>query len=190
MSGDTQAQTTEKDSGQCGQQEAGTADLRDRQGGKYNFAGVPPAAQRPKITPEEMYDFGRAFAEKIFTAEGVAEKLLSTNMVLRLEYYDPENWGEEEPRITVDLSGDSLELHTGACEIEPIVIMRMHADVAHRFWMKKLNMMAAITRGQITAKGPIHRIMKLLPLIFHSFDLYKQTLSEKGYSELLGYPPD
>jgi hypothetical protein len=66
--------------------------------------------------------------------------------------------------------------------------MRMHADTAHRFWMQKLNLMVAITKGDITVKGPIPKVMKLLPLIKPSYPLYRETLKELGFTELLNYP--
>ena len=47
----------------------------------------------------------------------------------------------------------------------PDVEMTMKADIAHQFWHGKINLMAALARRQIIAKGPIPKILKLLPAV-------------------------
>jgi 2-oxoisovalerate dehydrogenase E1 component len=66
----------------------------------------------------------------------------------------------------------------------------MHADTAHKFWMQKINLMIAITKGEIKVKGPIPAVMRLLPVIKPSFQIYRELLKDLGYYELLAYPPD
>lgn len=157
---------------------------------KRFFPGIPPASERPSITIEKMYEIGNKFAEKVFSIPEIAEKLKASKMILKMEYYDPENWGDDEPQITIDFTQDTIKIYTGLCDINPIVTLRMHADTAHRFWMQKVNLMAAITKKEIQAIGPIPQVMKLLPIIKPAFELYKQTLRELELSELLSYPPE
>lgn len=154
----------------------------------YNLAGVPPAAERPGITPDQMYVVAKEFAARIFNNPSVGPKLQASGMILRMEYYDQENWGEIEPEVTIDCTKDPVELTTGPCGIEPKVIMRMHADIAHRFWMQRISMMVAIARRQMIAKGPIAQIMRLLPIIKPSYVIYKEVLTDLGMNELLAYP--
>ena len=40
----------------------------------------------------------------------------------------------------------------------------MDADTAHRFWLGKVNVTVALARGQMKAKGPVAKILKLVPL--------------------------
>ncbi|MFH1539708.1 MAG: hypothetical protein ABIH66_12195, partial [bacterium] len=40
------------------------------------------------------------------------------------------------------------------------------------------------------AKGPVPKVMKLLPIIKPSYGYYKETLEEFGLTELLNYPPE
>ena len=146
-------------------------------------------ADRPSITPEQMYQIGSRFAEKLFSDPAVAPKLLESKMIINFKYYD-ERWGDEEPEVTVDCSGAEMKLYTGRCEIAPVVTMRMHGDTAHRFWKQRVNMMAALTRGEISARGPVPKVMRLLPIIKPGYEYYKQTLEELGFTELLNYPPE
>lgn len=151
----------------------------------------PKKVERPSITTEQMYQIGRIFAERIFSNQDIAKKLRASNIIVSFKYYeDPDRWGGEEPEVTVDLSVDPIKLYTGPCDKKPDVVMRMHADTAHRFWMQKVNLMVAVTKGEIRVKGSIPKVMKLLPVIKPSFAIYKEVLKELGYTELLNYPPE
>jgi hypothetical protein len=54
----------------------------------------------------------------------------------------------------------------------PNVEMFMEADVAHRFWLGQVNIAAALARGEMRAKGPIPRILKMVPLARTVFPRY------------------
>lgn len=151
------------------------------------FGAIP--TERPSITPEQMYEIANAFSAKVFSDPEVTPKLLESNMIVSFKYYD-ERWEDVEPEVTIDCSGDEVKFYTGPCDVEPVVTMRMHADTAHRFWKQKVNMMAAVTKGEISAKGPVPKVMKLLPIIKPSYGYYKETLEDLGLTELLNYPPE
>jgi len=59
----------------------------------------------------------------------------------------------------------------------------MKADIAHKFWFGKVNLTMALTRRQMVAKGPIPKILKLLPAIKPSYAMYPKYLDENGYSQ-------
>jgi hypothetical protein len=75
-------------------------------------------------------------------------------------------WGEQ-PGLKVDVE------------------MTMKADVAHQFWHGKVNLMAALTRRQIIAKGPIPKILRLLPAIEPVYSIYPKMLREIGRTDLI-----
>jgi len=107
----------------------------------------------------------------------IAEKLLASNLIVRFRYSDP------DVVIVVDCSGDSVDVRPGDRETKEIVDMSMSADIAHKFWFGKVNLMAALTRKQMIAKGPIPKILKLLPAIKPSYAMYPKYLEENGYAE-------
>ena len=107
----------------------------------------------------------------------IAEKLLASNLIVRFRYSDP------DVVIVVDCSGDRLDVRPGDRETKEIVDMSMSADIAHKFWFGKVNLMAALTRKQMIAKGPIPKILKLLPAIKPSYAMYPKYLEENGYAE-------
>jgi hypothetical protein len=66
--------------------------------------------------------------------------------------------------------------------------MSMDADTAHRFWLGKVNVTVALARGQMKAKGPVAKILKLVPLVKPVFPRYRQMLVDAGRQDLLEAP--
>ena len=73
----------------------------------------------------------------------------------------------------------------GESDMEPDVVMSMEADTAHRFWLGKVNVTVALARGQMKAKGPVAKILKLVPLVKPVFPRYKAQLEQAGRDDLL-----
>jgi putative sterol carrier protein len=65
-------------------------------------------------------------------------------------------------------------------------VMTMESDTAHRFWLGKVNVTVALARGQIKAKGPVTKILKLIPLVRPAFPRYRAMLEEAGRADLAG----
>jgi hypothetical protein len=63
--------------------------------------------------------------------------------------------------------------------------MSMKADVAHEFWHGKVNLMAALARKKIIAKGPMPKILKLLPAVTPMYEMYPRILHQIGRDELI-----
>jgi hypothetical protein len=106
----------------------------------------------------------------------VADKLLASQMVIRFIYSDP------DLAVVVDCSGDKMDVRPDDMDTKVIVEMRMKADIAHKFWFGKVNLTMALTRRQMVAKGPVPKILKLLPAIKPSYAMYPKYLDENGYS--------
>lgn len=115
----------------------------------------------------------------------IGKKLKDSNLIIRFSYTEP------DCAITVDCKrapskpGYFVEWMKGDGGVTPEVEMSMKADVAHRFWLGKVVLLTAITRRQIVAKGPIPKVLKLLPIIKPSYEMYRGLLEEKGYRDML-----
>ena len=68
----------------------------------------------------------------------------------------------------------------GDTSMEPEVVMTMEADTAHKFWLGKVNVTVALARGQMKAKGPVAKILKLVPLVKPVFPRYRKMLEDAG----------
>ena len=88
--------------------------------------------------------------------------------------------------ITVKVKeGEDGQVDLGDTGMEPEVVMSMEADTAHRFWLGKVNVTVALARGQMKAKGPVAKILKLVPLTKPIFPRYRKMLEEAGRQDLL-----
>jgi hypothetical protein len=117
------------------------------------------------------------FFRLVADTPSVADKLLASKLIIRFTYTDP------DIVLLVDCSGDKLDIRPGDTETKAEVEMSMSADIAHKFWFGKVNLMAALTRRQMVAKGPIPKILKLLPAIKPTYTMYPKYLDESGYSQ-------
>lgn len=99
-------------------------------------------------------------------------KFLASNLVIKFCYREP------EASITIDFTGSEMVLTFDDLDKKPVIEMSMKADTAHKFWMGKVNLVMALTRREITAKGPIPKILKLLPIIKPAYALYPQYIQD------------
>jgi hypothetical protein len=129
---------------------------------------------------QEVYEFiGRLF-EDLVADEELAPKFRKANTVVQYRYRNPESV------ITVKmLESEEGQVDLGQTSLEPEVVMTMDADTAHRFWLGKVNVTVALARGQMKAKGPVAKILKLVPLVKPVFPRYRQQLEDAGRPDLL-----
>ena len=83
------------------------------------------------------------------------------------------------------IEGEDGQVDCGATSLEPEIVMTMDADTAHRFWLGKVNVTVALARGQMKAKGPVAKILKLVPLTKPIFPRYRALLEQDGREDLL-----
>jgi putative sterol carrier protein len=129
---------------------------------------------------QEVYDtMGKLFLDLREDPE-LFPKFQKSDTVVQYRLSDPES------QITVKmLEGQEGQVDLGPTQLEPEVTMSMEADTAHRFWLGKVNVTVALARGQIKAKGPVAKILKLVPLVKPVFPRYKQQLEDQGRTDLV-----
>ncbi|MDJ0762234.1 MAG: SCP2 sterol-binding domain-containing protein [Myxococcota bacterium] len=129
---------------------------------------------------EQLYECICGLLERLAVVPELKPQFINAKLIVRFVYTDM------DAQIWINTQTDPIEVTAGPRDdIKPIVDMSMKADVAHRFWLGKINLMAALARRQIVAKGPIPRVMKLLPLIKPSHEMYKDLLKELGYEDMI-----
>ena len=129
---------------------------------------------------DEVYAYiGRLF-EELSEDEELAPKFRKANTTVQYQYRDPES------QITVKLlEGEDGRVDCGETALDPEIVMTMDADTAHRFWLGNVNITVALARGQIKARGPVAKILKLVPLVKPVFPRYRTMLTEAGRGDLL-----
>ena len=129
---------------------------------------------------DEVYaTIGKLFQDLAVDDE-LSPKFQKANTIVQYQYRDPES------QITVKLIEDEDgQVDFGDTAMEPEVVMTMEADTAHKFWLGNVNVTVALARGQMKAKGPVAKILKLVPLVKPVFPRYRAMLEDAGRQDLL-----
>jgi len=128
---------------------------------------------------DEVYATLGKLMRDIASDEELGPKFRRADTIVRYEYKNP------DATVTVRLQGgQDSQVDFGESTMEPEVTMTMDADVAHRFWLGKVNVTVAMARGQIKATGPVAKLLRLVPLAKPVFPRYKAQLTEQGRPDL------
>lgn len=128
---------------------------------------------------DEVYAYiGRIFEEIVADSE-LGPGVQQADTIVQYRLSDP------EARITAKIrQGQERRLDLGETGLEPEIVMTMDADTAHRFWLGQVSITMAMTRGEIKAKGPVAKILRLVPLVGPAFPRYLELLAESERPEL------
>lgn len=116
----------------------------------------------------------------------IAPQIRASQLVIRFRY--------DEPPAVVTINAASPPTQKNAyvdvfwgedVALQPDIELRMKADIAHHFWQGKVNLLMALTRQQIVAKGPLAQILKLLPAVEPMYEMYPRILHELGRDDLI-----
>ena len=134
---------------------------------------------------EQFYETVGELMDRAKKDPKVGPKIAKSKLVLQFRYSDPEAMTTINAKSKPTQPDAFVDVIHGECDLKPDVVMSMKADVAHAFWHGKVNLMAALSKKQIVAKGPIPKILKLLPAIKPLYSVYPTLLEEKGYGDLV-----
>ena len=129
---------------------------------------------------QDVYDtLGKLFVDMVDDDE-LFGKFRKSNTIVQYRFHDPES------QITVRMKEDEEpKVDLGTTDLQPEVTMTMDADTAHRFWLGQVNVTVALARGQIKAKGPVAKVLRLVPLARPVFPRYEAQLKEQGREDLV-----
>lgn len=116
----------------------------------------------------------------------IAPKICDSALVIQFRYEDPDGV------VTINAAAPPTQMEAyfdvlwgNDIGLKPTIEMQMKADIAHQFWHGHINLMTALTRGQIIAKGPIPKILKLLPVVEPMYQMYPQLLRDSGRIDMV-----
>ena len=129
---------------------------------------------------QEVYQYiGKLFVD-LSDDEELAPKFRKADTIVQYKYSNPDSV------ITVRMQeGQNGDVDFGDTSMEPEIVMTMEADTAHKFWLGKVNVTMALAKGQMKAKGPVAKILKLVPLVKPAFPRYREMLEKDGREDLI-----
>jgi hypothetical protein len=129
----------------------------------------------------DVYRFIGRLMQELAADPELAPKFRRADTTVQYRMHDP------DAQITVQMRPDhEMQVDLGPSDLDPEVVMSLAADTAHRFWLGKVNVTVALARGHIVAKGPVAKILRLVPLVQPAFARYERMLRDAGRPDLLG----
>lgn len=126
---------------------------------------------------DDVYDLLGGMFQQGREHPDLGPKVAASKILIQFQYREP------EAVITINAKNPKeppFDVILGPTDIQPDVTMTMKADVAHEFWLGKVNLLTALARRQIVAHGPVSVAIKLVPVLGPAFSLYRQYLEQKG----------
>lgn len=104
---------------------------------------------------------------RIRADDSLRNQLLESRLIVRFHYREPAG------RLTVDCSdGREMKISTGENERKAMIEMFMKSNMAHEFWLGNVNVPVAILAGKIVSKGPVNKVLALLPVVKPAYSFY------------------
>jgi hypothetical protein len=112
---------------------------------------------------EHTYEVFGGLWREVLAESKLSEKLRRTKLTMKF--------------TTKDLDGCMWIAHntvlTGSeADQDAIITMELPADMAHEFWLDKLNVGSALTSNGVKVRGPLPKLMGLLPMLKFVYKKY------------------
>jgi hypothetical protein len=128
----------------------------------------------------EVYRYIGGIFEEALADPDIGQKFADSGVILKVTMTEPDSV------FTVDMPSKKVLYGDDARQgPKAIVEMFMKADVGHRFWLGKVNISLALAKGDMRAKGPVPKILKLVPLAKSLFPKYRESLVQNGRTDLV-----
>jgi hypothetical protein len=110
---------------------------------------------------------------------GIQSKLAGIDFIVKFV------WSEPELTLTLDFTKDPFSVLINDVSVNPTATFTLSADTGHKFWHGQVNLAKALTTKAIVARGPLPKILKLLPVIVPLYERYPQYLRQIGRADLV-----
>lgn len=127
---------------------------------------------------QPFYDALIELFNRLMKDPAVKQKAMDSKLVVNFRYSDPD--GE----VWIDCTGEEVKVLPGKQDLTADATLDMSTDTAHKFWLGKLNLIKALTSGEIESEGSVPKLLKLLPVIKPAFKIYPEILTEMGLGSI------
>jgi len=114
---------------------------------------------------EKMYEVLGTLFEALMHDPVVGPKFAESNIIIKFIINDPDGfiWLTSEPKVIC-----------GQADLKPTIEMSLSGDSCHKFWLKEISLPVALAKGLVKAKGPMPKVLKLLPLLKPAYEAYPE----------------
>jgi len=122
---------------------------------------------------DEVYKYVGGVFRAAAEHDEIGPKMAAADVNLQIYYSDPES------SLTIRFQEPKLEVQEGGDDPDADIKLFMPADIADKYWRGEYNLAVGLAKGQVKAKGPVNKILKLVPLTKPLFPMYKDLVAEK-----------
>jgi putative sterol carrier protein len=105
----------------------------------------------------------------------IGPRMRAANITMQVNYSDP------AASLTVRFQ-EPMEVIEGGQDDTADVRLSMPADIAHKFWRGEYNLAVGLAKGHVKAKGPVNKILKLVPITKPLFPIYRELTAEMEHA--------
>ncbi len=120
-------------------------------------------------TAQKLFD---DFWNRLIKEEGLGEKLREHEISILFEIKDLQ--------MTMFVDENGPVFGDQAKAKKAVVTMKMSGDMVHKYWLDKVNIPMALTTRKIKARGPVNKVLQILPLFKTGKQLYPEYCREYG----------
>ena len=126
---------------------------------------------------EKMQEVLGGLFEKLLNDPDFGPKFTKADIIIKFNISEPnaELW-------VTPAEGSNGKVLWGKQDIKPTVEMTLSGDTCHQFWLQQISMPIALAKGLIKAKGPMPKVLKLLPLLKPAYAAYPNWAQSHGLS--------
>ena len=120
---------------------------------------------------QKMYDVLGTLFNVLASDPVVGPKYRESNIVIKFTISDPDGfiWLDKDAKVIC-----------GPADLKPTIEMTLSGDTCHEFWLQTVSMPVALAKGRIRAKGPLPKVIKLLPLLKPAYAAYPEIARKHG----------
>ncbi len=120
---------------------------------------------------EKMYEILGGLFRKLLSDPVMGPKYVESDIVIKFEISEPAG------QIWLTKEGEVI---CGSTDLKPTIEMTLSGDTCHKFWLKQISMPIALAKRLIKAKGPMPKVLKLLPMLKPAYEAYPAIAEENG----------
>ncbi|NMD42597.1 MAG: hypothetical protein GYA86_04710 [Firmicutes bacterium] len=120
---------------------------------------------------QKMYEVLGDLFHALLDNPDVGPKYLESGITIKFNISDPEGY--------IWLCSDG-QIVCGEHDDKPTVEMTLSGDTCHQFWLQKIKMPVALAKRAIKAKGPMPKVLNLLPLLKPAYEIYPDIAKKHG----------
>jgi hypothetical protein len=119
----------------------------------------------------QLYEVFGGLWKELLSDEKFSARLKKNKLRLKFITTDPDSvmWIAHDRVLT----GEEANL-------DALITMELPADLAHQFWLDKLNLGSALKSPEVRVKGPLPKVMSLFPLLKSVYKVYPEQCRKHG----------